>query len=180
MMSDATTLLSHKCFADIVLVRAQLVLVQSWFVPNRCTVVPATTVVLPGGYLRGIRIILLNKTRVVVGIFPAVKLPPWWAVPVKWRFTAIFWKHRLPPKCYRRKTKNRPPPKHYRRIALPPEKYRHILVLPLPPKKYRQLYRYRQKVPPTLNTANSRYRPKGTNTGYRPKRTTDTLSLIHI
>ena len=29
--------------------------------------------------------------RVVVGIFSAVKLPPWWAVPVTWRFTAIFW-----------------------------------------------------------------------------------------
>ena len=23
--------------------------------------------------------------------FHAVKLPPWWAVPVIWRFTAIFW-----------------------------------------------------------------------------------------
>ena len=32
-----------------------------------------------------------KKFRVVVGIFPAVKLPPWWAVPVIWRFTAIFW-----------------------------------------------------------------------------------------
>ena len=29
--------------------------------------------------------------RVVVDIFPAVKLPPWWAVPVIWWFTAIFW-----------------------------------------------------------------------------------------
>ena len=41
----------------------------------------------------------------VAGIFPAVKLPPWWAVPVIWRFTAIFWYYRLLPKCYRRKTK---------------------------------------------------------------------------
>ena len=30
-------------------------------------------------------------SRVVVGIFPAVKLPPWWTVPEIWRFTAIFW-----------------------------------------------------------------------------------------
>ena len=35
--------------------------------------------------------------------------------------------------------------------------------------------RYRQKVPPTLNTGNSRYRPKGTTkTEYRPKGTAGT------
>ena len=31
-----------------------------------------------------------KKNRVVAGIFPAVKLLPWWAVSVIWRFTAIF------------------------------------------------------------------------------------------
>ena len=34
-------------------------------------------------------------SRVVVGIFPAVKLPPWCAVPVIWRFTAMFWFYRF-------------------------------------------------------------------------------------
>ena len=33
----------------------------------------------------------LNIIRVVVSIFPAVKLPLWWAVPVVWWFTAISW-----------------------------------------------------------------------------------------
>ena len=61
-MSDVTTLLSHKCHPDIILVRVQLLRVQQ-FVPNRCTVVPITTVVLAGGYLRGIRIILLKNTE---------------------------------------------------------------------------------------------------------------------
>ena len=40
----------------------------------------------------------------------------------------------------------------YRRIALPPTKCRHVLVLPLLPKKNTKS-RYRENVPPTLNTA---------------------------
>ena len=114
--------------------------------------------------------------RVVVDIFPAVKLPPWWAVPVIWRF----YRHILviPPTAnvLPPKNENRPPPKHYHRIALPPKKYRHILVYrfrhkstanpryrqEVPPKEYRQLSiplkRYptldtAQKVPPTLDIA---------------------------
>lgn len=71
--------------------------------------------------------------RMVARFFPALKIPSWWAVPVIWRFTAVVWKYRLPPKCYRRKTKNRLVPKPYRRIPLPMKNHRHVLVLPLRP-----------------------------------------------
>ena len=43
------------------------------------------------GQIESEKIKTLQFFRVVVGIFPAVKLPLWWAVPVIWRFTAIFW-----------------------------------------------------------------------------------------
>ena len=51
-------------------------------------------------------ILLLVLTRVVTALI----LSPWWAVPVIWRFTAIFFQYRLPPKCYHRKMKNCLPP----------------------------------------------------------------------
>ena len=109
-------------------------------------------------------------SRVVVGIFPAVKLPPWWAVPVIWWFrqnvtavlhyrrknTAIFWFYRfrqtVPPtldtvKKYRQLSI---PPKEYRQLSIPPKRYRQHCI---PPKRYRRHWispkRYRRYwIPP--------------------------------
>ena len=60
-MSYATTLQSQKCYPAIILVRVQLVIVQQEFLFP--IVVPITTGVLPGGYLQGIRVILLKNTE---------------------------------------------------------------------------------------------------------------------
>ena len=106
---------------------------------------------------------------VVAGIFPAVKLPPWWAVPVIWRFTAISRYYHLPPKSLPPKNEKPPtaktlPPCCITAAKIPPcfgftdsakkipptldtdtEKYRQFSI---PPKEYRQLSippkRYRQ------------------------------------
>ena len=91
------------------------------------------------------------KIRVVLGNFPAVNLPPWWAVPVIWRLPPYFRYYRLRQSPYRRKMKNRLPPTNYRGIALPPKKHRHNLVYRFRPKNTAKS-RYRQKVP-TLGTA---------------------------
>ena len=116
---------------------------------------------------------VLVISRVVVGIFPAVKITALVGGPgnmAVYRRISV-----IPPTAKVLPPKNEKPPTAK---TLPPKKYRHLLVLPLPPKKYRQLYippkstnsQYRQK-----NTANSRYRPTGTaNTGYRPKGTAGT------
>ena len=72
--------------------------------------------------------------RVIVGNFPAVKLPHWWVEAVIWQFTAIFWCYRLRQSRYIQKTKICRPPKYHRRMALPPKHYHDSLVLPPPPK----------------------------------------------
>ena len=88
-------------------------------------------------------------TRMVIGILPAVNLPPRWAVPVIWRFTNIFWYYRLPPKSFPPKNENRLrtaktlPPYCITAGRIPP----YLGFLPLPPEKYRQ------KVPPTFSTS---------------------------
>ena len=113
-----------------------------------------------------------KNTMVVVGIFPAVKLPPWWAVPVIWRFTAIFWQYRLPPKSLPPKSEKPPtaktlppycitadkiPPhfgttasaKKHCQLSIPPKEYRQLSI---PPKGYPTLDTA-YEVPPTLLTA---------------------------
>ena len=98
--------------------------------------------------------------RVIVGNFPAVKLPPWWAESVIWRFTAIFWLYRPPPKSLPPKNEKLPTAVWYygRQITailwfyrlrrsrysqktknrLPPKNYRRR-AMALPPQKYRHL-----------------------------------------
>ena len=93
----------------------------------------------------------ITESRVIVGNFPAVKLLPWWAEAVIWRFTAIYRFYRLRQSRYRQKTINRLPPNNYHRLVLPPKYYRHTLVLPPPPKS----------LPPKI-TAVWYYRPKST------------------
>ena len=81
--------------------------------------------------------------RVVVGIFPAVKLPPWWAVPVKYGGLPPYYgnhAYRQSVTAEKRKTayrQNITAVLHYRR------KKNAIF----------WFYRFRQKVPPTLDTA---------------------------
>ena len=103
--------------------------------------------------------------RVIVGNFPAVKLPHWWMEAVIWQFTAIFWCYRLRQSRYIQKTKICRPPKYYRRMALPPKHYNDSLVLPPPPKS----------LPPKTKTA---YRRMALPRLRSPKKTLPTITLI--
>ena len=78
----------------------------------------------------------------VVGILPAVKLLPWWAVPVIWRFTAYFGNTAYRQSRYRRKTKNA----HRQNMtAVLHHRRKNTAIF--------CFYRFHQKIPPILDTA---------------------------
>lgn len=80
-------------------------------------------------------------------IFPVVKLPPWWAVPVICQFTAAFRSYRLPPKSLPSKKEILPTAKNstdgkYTAVCCVyrlPTKKCHIMCLPFTAEKYGQL-----------------------------------------
>ena len=73
---------------------------------------------------------------------PAVKLLPWWAVPVIWRFTAYFGNTAYRQSRYRRKTKNA----HRQNMtAVLHHRRKNTAIF--------CFYRFHQKIPPILDTA---------------------------
>ena len=92
---------------------------------------------------------------VIVGNFPAVKLPPWWAEAVIWCFTAIFWCYRIRQSRYHQKEKKRLPPYGITAKQLPP--YFGFTASTEVVTAKTQKFAYRRKI-----TAVWHYRPKST------------------
>ena len=94
-------------------------------------------------------------SRVIVDDFPAVKLPPWWAEAVIWRFTAIFVlpppPESLPPKNEKPTTAEKLPPYGITAEKLPPHFGFTASAEVVTAKKRKTAYR--QKLPPYGITA---------------------------